>query len=245
MSRLLGFSFGWLVLLIGVALHLPVQAESESQVVSELQTHASIKAAAEQHILGRLKGQNLASDPRIVFSELDPRLRLRQCESPLATYDPPSPKDFGRVSIGVRCNDNPGWSLYLSALVAADIPVVVSKKVLTRNQMLGAEDIEVQVLASERLYGGFLRDNAEVIGKRMRRDLNPGQPLSAAMLVLPKAVSFGKLVTLVSKSGGFEVRMQGKALGSGGVGESVMVENIKSKRKITGIILGQNMVEVR
>jgi flagella basal body P-ring formation protein FlgA len=227
--------------LIGIAAHPQLEAEP----LSELQTHDSIKAAAERHVQERLKGQDLASSPRVVFSEIDPRLRLRHCESPLTTYDPPHAKDFGRVSIGVRCNDNPGWSLYLSAMVAADISVVVSKKNLARNQVLGAEDVEIQVLASERLYGGFIQKIDEVHGKRMRRDLNSGQPLSAAMLVMPRAVSFGKLVTLISKSGGFEVRMQGKALGSGGVGEAVTVENLKSKRKVAGIILGQNLVEVR
>lgn len=237
MSEQLRISFGWLLLLIGLATHPQLQADTQS--------HESIKAAAEQHILERLQGQDLASAPRIVFAELDARLRLRQCESPLATYDPPSPKDLGRLSVGVRCNDNPGWSLYLNALVAADIAVVVSKRPLSRNQVLSAEDIDTQILASERLYGGYLQDSSQVIGRKMRRDLNPGQPLSTVMLVMPKAVNFGNLVTLISKSGNFEVRMQGKALGAGGIGEAVTVENIKSKRKVAGVILGQNLVEVR
>lgn len=237
MSRHYVFSFGWLLLLIGFAIH--------PQLRAEVQSHESIKAVAEEHILTRLQGQELASPPRIVFAELDPRLKLRQCESPLATYDPPSPRDLGRISIGVRCNDNPGWSLYVNAMVAADIPVVISKNPLSRNQVLSAEDIDVQVMASERLFGGYLQDRDQVIGRKMRRDLNPGQPLSTAMLLMPKAVRFGSLVTLISKSGSFEVRMQGKALGTGGIGESVTVENTKSKRKISGVILGQNLVEVR
>lgn len=237
MSKHFALSFGWLFLLIGFAIHTELRAQTES--------HENIKAAAEAHILKRLEGQDLASAPRIVFAELDPRLKLRQCQGPLATYDPPSPKDLGRLSIGVRCDDNPGWSLFVSAQVAADIQVVVSKGALSRNQVLSAEDLDTQVLASERLYGGYIQDLEQVIGKKMRRDLNPGQALSTTMLVLPKAVSFGSLVTLISKSGGFEVRMQGKALGTGGVGESIRVENIKSKRKVSGVILGQNLVEVR
>lgn len=237
MSRQFGFSFGWLFLFIGLAMH--------TQLRAEYQSHTSIKAAAEQHILERLQGQDMASAPRILFAELDQRLSLRECESPLKSYDPPSPRDLGRLSVGVRCDDNPGWSLFISAQVSADIPVVVSKQPLARNQILTADDVDIQVLASERLFGGYLQDINQVIGRKMRRDLNPGQALSPPMLIIPKAVGFGSLVTLVSKSGGFEIRMQGKALGAGGIGESVTVQNIKSKRKIAGIVLGQNLVEVR
>ena len=58
------------------------------------------------------------------------------------------------------------------------------------------------------------------------------------------ALKRGDPVTLVSRVGGMEVRMGGRAMGAGRVGSTVSVENTTSRRIIRGRVVGPGIVEV-
>ncbi|MDI9237406.1 flagellar basal body P-ring formation chaperone FlgA [Lysobacter sp. LF1] len=61
----------------------------------------------------------------------------------------------------------------------------------------------------------------------------------------PPLVQRGDPVTLVSRVGGMEVRMAGRAMGAAAVGATVSVENTGSRRIIRGRLVGPGVVEVQ
>lgn len=205
------------------------------------QSHDAIQQAARDYLLSQL--QDLA-EPRIEVSSLDQRLTLTQCGKPLEAFDPPSFRRIGRTSVGVRCPGEPSWSLFLSANIIADLPVVVASRDLARGSLLQASDLRIERISSDQLYPGYLSSLDQGVGKRLRRDLSQGKTLHNGMLMIPKSVQYGNLVSLVSSGGGLEVRMRGKALGHGSVGDRIAVLNLSSKRKVEGIIRSSDTIEV-
>jgi flagella basal body P-ring formation protein FlgA len=63
-------------------------------------------------------------------------------------------------------------------------------------------------------------------------------------VALPELVVRGQTVTLVAGSPGVEVRMQGKALASGAEGDRLMVSNLRSGRRVEGIVLSDGSVQI-
>lgn len=207
------------------------------------QSHESIYQAVTQHIQHRLL--DVAAEPRIDVKELDRRRVLSQCEIPLETYDPPSFRNLGRSSVGIRCKGAQPWALYVSVTVSADLPVVVAAHPLSRGAILQPGDLDLRITNSDRLYADYLTRLDQAVGKRLRRNIGGGTTINNGMLLTPKAVKYGNLVTLVTRAGGLEVRMKGKAVGQGGIGERVAVQNLSSKRKVEGIIRSAGLVEVQ
>lgn len=52
------------------------------------------------------------------------------------------------------------------------------------------------------------------------------------------------MVTIVANVGGIEVRMKGKALKSGALGDWVSVKNVSSKRQIEGRVTDAGVIQV-
>jgi flagella basal body P-ring formation protein FlgA len=207
------------------------------------QSHASIYQAVRQHLQQRLA--NVSSSPRIEVKKLDARLNLPACETPLTSFDPPGRHKLGRTSVGVRCTGKRRWSLFVSASISVDLPVVVANRTLSRGSILQASDVRLQIISSDNLSTDYLDQTLQAVGKRLRRNVTSGKVINNGMLMVPKAVKFGNLVTLVSRAGGLEVRMKGKAVGQGGIGERVAVKNLSSKRVVEGTIISTDLIEVR
>ena len=72
----------------------------------QVQSHTSIRAAAEQHVLAQ--ADRFAGDPEVSIRRLDSRLKLAACDEPLETYDSPNGLNGGRGVVGVRCNGASG-----------------------------------------------------------------------------------------------------------------------------------------
>jgi len=52
-------------------------------------------------------------------------------------------------------------------------------------------------------------------------------------------------VTLVSRQGGIEVRMAGRALTAGSPGERISAENLSSRKRVQGVVMDNGEVRVR
>ena len=63
-----------------------------------------------------------------------------------------------------------------------------------------------------------------------------GGPVLSNMLKQPIILRRGESVSLLARSPTFEVRMEGKALMDGAVGDRVKVRNLRSKRIVEGRI---------
>ncbi len=66
--------------------------------------------------------------------------------------------------------------------------------------------------------------------------MSAGAVLPATDLVAQRLIRRGDNVALVSRRGGVEVRVVGKALGDAGESERVTVENLSSRRVVQGVV---------
>lgn len=83
-----------------------------------------------------------------------------------------------------------------------------------------------------------------VLAATMRKALVPGEVVTQAALVLQPLVASGQDVMTVARVGALEVRGRAVAAQSGQLGETVIVVNPDTRRRLRGRIVGDALVEV-
>jgi len=187
---------------------------------ADFQSVESIKAAA----LAALAPGSEAE------ATLDPALRLPRCQGELAA------RINGNNSVEVSCPQAAGWRLFVPVRVRRSQTVLVLSRGIGAGQVLTADAFVTETRDAGRIVGAALADPAQAVGQVARRTLSAGSVLSTTDLVAPRLIRRGDNVALVSRRGGLEVRMAGKALGDAGENERVMVENLSSRRVIQGTV---------
>jgi flagella basal body P-ring formation protein FlgA len=186
-----------------------------AQAAGGFQPVESIRAAA----LGAVPdGQAEAS--------LDPALRMPACDQALQAQQATA------GTVEVSCPD--GWRLFVPVKVRRSQAVLVLARGVAAGEAIAAEALVTETRDVARIAGAALADPAQAVGRVARRMLPAGTVLSAGDLAAPRLVRRGDQVALVSRRGGVEVRVAGRALGDAGEDERVAVENLSSRRVLQG-----------
>lgn len=175
----------------------------------------SIRAAALQAVPG---GQAEAS--------LDPALRMPACGQALEA------RQATAGTVEVSCPQ--GWRLFVPVKVRRSQPVVVLVRGVAAGEAIPADAVATEARDTSRIAGAALADVSQAAGQVARRTLPAGTVLSAGDLAAPRLVRRGDPVALVSRRGGVEVRVSGRALGDAGENERVAVENLSTRRVLQG-----------
>ncbi|MES5815097.1 flagellar basal body P-ring formation chaperone FlgA [Pseudoxanthomonas sp. Soil82] len=175
----------------------------------------SIRAAALQAVPG---GQAEAS--------LDPALRMPACGQALEA------RQATAGTVEVSCPQ--GWRLFVPVKVRRSQPVVVLVRGVAAGEAIPADAVATEARDTSRIAGAALADVSQAAGQVARRTLPAGTVLSAGDLAAPRLVRRGDAVALVSRRGGVEVRVSGRALGDAGENERVAVENLSTRRVLQG-----------
>ena len=159
---------------------------------------------------------------------LDPALRLPRCGAALVA------RVQGSNSVEVSCPD--GWRLFVPVRVRRSQTVLVLSRGIAPGETITADAFMPETRDASRIVGAAVADPAQAIGRVARRTLSAGAVLSATDLVAQRLIRRGDNVALVSRRGGVEVRVVGKALGDAGESERVTVENLSSRRVVQGVV---------
>ncbi|MEZ5558420.1 MAG: flagellar basal body P-ring formation chaperone FlgA [Pseudomonadales bacterium] len=159
---------------------------------------------------------------------VDPRVRLAACEDVEA--QPRGQQVHGRVAVAVRCSAPQAWSIFMTADVRVEVPVVVARSPVRRGERLAAGQLETSYQDLSRLRSGFYREAADVAGLEATRNLSAGTVLVPAQLKEPLAVLRGDRVHLSARRGAALIATQGEALDNGSVGDQIRVRNLTSER---------------
>lgn len=157
---------------------------------------------------------------------LDPALRMPACAQPLEA------RQASAGTVEVACAD--GWRLFVPVKLRRSQAVVVLARGIAAGEAIPADALVAESRDTSRIAGAALSDPAQAIGQVARRTLQAGSVLSAGDLAAPRLVRRGDQVALVSRHGGLEVRVAGRALGDAGENERVAVENLSSRRVLQG-----------
>lgn len=170
-------------------------------------------------------------------ASVDASLRLPACAGPLEAL-------AGNGStVEVGCT-SAGWRLYVPVRIQRQVPVVVLTRPVAAGQQFSGDMLAVELRDSTRLASGGVSDPLLVQGQVARRALGAGSVVSSQDLHSVRTIRRGDLVTLVSRSGGIEVRAQGRAMAAAGPNERVSVENIGSRRVVQGVVRDSGEVDV-
>lgn len=176
--------------------------------------------------------------------QLDARLSLDRCESAPSVSFSGDPWTTTQPSLLVSCQGSRPWRMFLPVSLEIHGPGLVASRPLARGQRItesAVKTLPVQINATRRRA---IRLEEQLIGMEMRRGINTGTVFTADLLTAPEAIERGDHVVITAEAGGFSVRSRGKALGSGRIGEQVMVENLSSARTVRAQITAPGQVRI-
>jgi flagella basal body P-ring formation protein FlgA len=122
----------------------------------------------------------------------------------------------------------------------ADARVVVPAHDIPRGVTISDSDLAYATAAQPQ--AGVVLSMNDLTGMQARRYLRAGETVRLDDVRKPIVVTKGSLVTMTFNAPGITLTATGKAMGEGGVGESVTVLNPISYRQITCTITGPGAV---
>jgi len=215
---------------------------STAVVAENYQAHDTIRSVAREHALAQV--ENLPGEVEVTAGKLDRRLRLAACEVPLSAYDSPNGLKPGRNVVGVRCDGEKPWKLYVTINIATSERVVVAVRPIGRGHMIAAADVRTEMRDTSKLRKAFYSDPEATLGLRAKRTIAAGRILEASLLERRRLIRRGSTVQILANDAGLRVAMKGKALADGARGDRIRVRNLSSGREITGEVVASGVIRV-
>jgi len=224
------------LILIGCLLLHGIAASAAPMAAT--QDHAQINNVAAAFV----QQQSAALPGKVTYkvNEIDQRIALPACAR-LEAFLPAGSQFIGKTSIGVRCMEKNGWSIFVPVQIKVSLNLLVSARQLPLGHTLQEQDIASQTTETSQTEG--LTDPKQALGKMLRYGIAAGQVLREDMLRLPFSVTQGQIVPLVVQGDGFGIRSEGAALGNASDGQTVRVR-IGSGRVIGGVARASGIVEI-
>jgi len=213
-----------------------------------LHTSQAASAASQDHTSLRtavtsLVQQQTASLPgKVSFNvdEIDRRINLRAC-SKIEAFLPAGSQLLGRVSVGVRCMESNGWSIFIPVQIKITRDLLIASRALTMGQVVREEDLARQT--TEISQSGGLTESRQVVGKVLRYSVAAGYVMREDMLRAPYSVKQGQSVQLSVQGSGFTLSSSGVALNNASEGESVQIRTTAG-RVVSGIAINEGIVRI-
>lgn len=138
------------------------------------------------------------------------------------------------ASSAQQINNQPGFPVY---------EVVVAARELPRGEILVATDLRVK---SKEFRSGQPdpRTIEDFVGMRTTRHILADAPLTDLNVEVVPVIERGASVTIVVQNGALVVTAPGITRGSGGIGETIQVENTLSRQRLSAVIIDAHTVEV-
>lgn len=118
----------------------------------------------------------------------------------------------------------------------AGVRVVVPAHDIPRGQAISESDLTYASVPGNALMAGVVTNFSAVKGMEARRFLHAGEAFRADDVRRPIIVTKGQTVTMQFSAPGVELTAMGRAMGEGGIGDTVMVQNPASFRMVNGVI---------
>lgn len=217
---------------------LAVLAPSQASAGTEQQPLTDIEQVAEE-FLSDARGDGSAE-----AAPLDRRLQLPRCDKPLQPFMREGAQVRKRTIVGVRCNGTRPWKVYVPVSLVEFRKIVVLARSQPRGHELSIEDLELQRRDVSRLAGGYATDVSSVAGQRLKQSLRGGAVVTPAKLATKTLVRRGQSVTLSAEHDAIQIRVAGKALMDGALGQRIRVENVGSGRIVEGLVRSAELIEV-
>jgi flagella basal body P-ring formation protein FlgA len=129
-----------------------------------------------------------------------------------------------------------------TAFRTAKVPVL--SRPFRHGQVIGDDDIAWKDLRAGTLDPNIMLDPEAIVGKTPRSAVRSGEVLRRADLMAPVVIAKGDLVTMVLTAPQMTLTAQGRATENGADGQTIKVENTRSKTLVEAVVVGPNRVAV-
>jgi flagella basal body P-ring formation protein FlgA len=159
-------------------------------------------------------------------------------------------EDFlGRVNATVSFDDpadESGVKGERTVSVELDVrqPIVVAARPLRRGETLEPDTVHLEERELRALPRGVITELEAVLGKRVARATTSGAPLLRYSLELERLVRRNDPVMVEAYTGGLELKLQGRALENGVLGQVIRAENPHSRRRFLIEVTGERQGRV-
>lgn len=123
-----------------------------------------------------------------------------------------------------------------------ELPVVSRR--FRRGEVIEEGDLEWMLVRAETAPRDAIADPNDIVGMSARRPISPHMPLSTNEIELPTVVEKGALVMITLRTPTLLITAKGKAMDKGAIGQSIRVQNTKSKLIFDAIVKGPGSVVV-
>ncbi|HQS32636.1 MAG: flagella basal body P-ring formation protein FlgA [Polaromonas sp. 39-63-203] len=166
---------------------------------------------------------------------------LPPCEAPEA-FLPSGVRPWGRVSVGVRCNESPPWTRYVAARVGVVAGYYVAARTITAGQALTPVDVAVREGDLATLPASVVVDPAQLGGVVALNRIASGAPIRRELLRGVVLVRQGQSIKLVTRGAGFVASAEGKAMTDAAAGAVVQVK-MQGGQLLSGVVQPDGSVE--
>ncbi len=196
--------------------------------------------------LNFIKNQSQENESiHIKFARWDKRLKLAKCsKNKITAFYPGKQQRLGNVSIGLRCNDQQPWTIYLRLHITKQQNIVHAKRHISRGTIITKNDLVIENIEISNANTPLYHSKKNIIGKVARRSISIGKIITATALKPAIIIKRGQEVIIIAKTSGIIIRTKGKALSDGSIGQVVKVKNSRSKRELQATVIAPNTVKV-
>jgi flagella basal body P-ring formation protein FlgA len=116
--------------------------------------------------------------------------------------------------------------------------VLVPRTSLAKGHVLRAEDLTFKQLESTAGGITWFERLEQIVGQEAKKSLRAGEVITAKDVRGVPLIRQGDIVTVYSRSGGIEVRMEAKSRGDGTLGDSVKLISLDGRRELNAKVSG-------
>lgn len=200
-----------------------------------------MQTRAEQFIYSQLV-IDPTSQVDITAATIDSRRTQHPCDKDLTASVAGNGDIKRNTTVRLVCETEPRWEIYVPVRVVILRPFVTVSDAITKGSVLTATNLKLDFMDEVLLRGDSFTDIQPLIGSRSKRDLRPGQPVRQNQICV---VCRDDPVLIEAASSVISIKTSGKALQDGTFGQSIRVENQRSKRIITATVEAVGQVKVK
>lgn len=209
---------------------------------AEFHPHEDILSTAQEYVESQL--HRFSGDAEVSVGRIDKRSKFKLCNQPLSAYETANELKPGRNVVGVRCDGDKPWKIFVSIKISVYEMVITARMPIPKGQLVSEPDIELRPQDVSKLHRGYFTQESDVKGLITKRHIKTGTIITPSALARQKMVTRNSRVKIVMKAGALIVHSTGKALSDGRKGQIIKVKNIGSGNVISATVVAPGRVEV-
>lgn len=229
-----GINKALFVALLTVAPLIPLQANS-------FQSHKSITHAVQEFIVQQKVPLN---NLQVTLTSLNDKLVLPKCGKTLQVTMAPGTKLMGNTSLTIRCSSPQKWKIHVAAHIDGQVSALIARHPIPRGMVIRNDDLEFVSRRYSQLNHGYYVSAKLLTNMEAKRNIRAGQIMTPNLIKAQKLVLRGEHITIIAQNGGINLRVKGKALMDGQIGQTIKVRNLNSKKLIYARVISAGMVRV-